>query len=70
MIKDFLKHQATLMNNVVAIKSNKDLIKPEVMVIEAATTEEMYNEIIQKKLGKKKVQAFIQACINSMLDDE
>jgi len=70
MIRDFIKHQATLMNNVVVVKSDKTLVRPEVVVAEAATPEQMYNEIIKKKLGKKKVQAFIQAAIDSMLDDE
>ena len=70
MIKEFLKHQATLMNHTVVIKGNKDLIKPEVVIAEAKTTEDLYNDIIQKKLGKKKVMVFLQACVDSMLDDE
>lgn len=70
MIRDFIKHQATLMSHVTVAKSSKELVKPEVVITEAATPEQMYNEIIQKKLGKKKVQQFLQACVNSMLDDE
>lgn len=70
MIRDFIKAQAVLMNHVTVAKTNKDLIKPEAVVSEAATPEQMYNEIIQKKLGKKKVMVFLQACVNSLLDDE
>lgn len=70
MVRDFIKHQATLMNHTVVIKSNKDLVKPEVVVTEAVTPEQMYNEIIQKRLGKKKVMVFLQACVDSLLDDE
>jgi len=70
MIKEFLKQQATLMSHTVVIKTNKDLVKPEVVITEEATPEQMYNEIIQKRLGKKKVQKFLQACVDSLLDDE
>ena len=70
MIKEFLKQQATLMSHTVAIKPNKDLVKPEVVITEAETPEQMYNEIISKKLGRKKVQKFLQACVDSLLDDE
>jgi len=70
MVRDFIKHQATLMNHTVVIKSNKELIKPEAIVTEAATPEQLYNEIIQKRLGKKKVMTFLQACVNSLIDDE
>ena len=70
MIKEFIKHQATLMNHTVVIKSNKDLIKPEVVVTEAATPEQLYNQIIQKRLGRKKVMIFLQACVDALLDDE
>jgi len=70
MIRDFIKHQATLMSHVTVVKSDKTLVRPEVVVAEAATPEEMYNEIIKKKLGKKKVMVFLQAAIDSLLDDE
>ena len=71
MIRDFIKAQAVLMNHVTVAKTNKDLIKPEAVVSEAATTEQMYNEIIQKRLGRKKVMVFLQACVQSLiLDDE
>jgi len=70
MIKEFLKQQATLMSHTVVIKTNKALVKPEVVITEEATPEQMYNEIIQKRLGKKKVQKFLQACVDSLLDDE
>ncbi len=71
MIRDFIKAQSMLVNHHVTVaKTNKDLIKPEAVVSEAATPEQMYNEIIHKKLGRKKVMVFLQACVNSLLDDE
>ena len=70
MIRDFIKQQAVLINQVNVAKSSKELVKPEAVVTEAATPEQMYNEIIQKRLGKKKVMTFLQACVNSLIDDE
>jgi hypothetical protein len=71
LVRDFLESQKALMNNKVVKPTNKMLVKPELMVQEPTTDPEvMYNEILEKKPGKKKVLKFIQLCIDSVLDED
>lgn len=71
LVRDFLESQKALMNNKVVKPTNKMLVRPELMVQEPTTDPEvMYNEILEKKPGKKKVLKFIQLCIDSVLDED
>lgn len=71
LVRDFLESQKALMNNKVVKTTNKMLVKPELMVQEPTTDPEvLYNEILEKKPGKKKVLKFLQVCIDSILDED
>lgn len=70
LVREFLESQKALMNNKTAPKpTNKMLARPELMVIET-TPETLYNEILEKRPGKKKVLKFLQIAIDSVLDDD
>lgn len=69
LVREFLETQKKLMNNQTVKPTNKMLAKPELMIRET-TPESLYNEILDKKPGKKKVLKFIQVAIDSVLDDE
>ncbi len=69
LLQDFLASQV-LMDPTVKKPTPRGLVKPEEVVSEEATPEVLYNEILQKRPGKKKVLAFLQTCIDSLLDDE
>lgn len=71
LVRDFLESQKALMNNKVVKTTNKMLVKPELMVKEPTTDPEvLYNEILEKKPGKKKVLKFLQLAIDSVLDED
>lgn len=70
LVRDFLESQKALINNKVVKPTNKMLVKPELMVQEPTDPEAMYNEILEKKPGKKKVLKFLQIAIDSVLDED
>lgn len=70
LVKDFLAMQAMLMDPVVTKPTNNRLVKPEEVCIKEETPEDLYNEILEKRPGKKKVLRFLQVCIDSVLEDD
>lgn len=70
LIDQFIESQIKLVNPPTkTLKSNPKLINIE-PTISQDTMEITYNMIIEKKPSNKKVIAFLQDCINKIIEDE
>lgn len=73
ILKDFLAEQKKLMNAKSHITpAHSSIIRPEnhIAIVKIDTPEDMYNHILEKKPGHKKVVKFLQECIDSIVEDE
>jgi hypothetical protein len=75
MIADFIKAQQMLMKGggtATPTVAPKTVVRPEVVrvAVDESDPEALYNEIIEKKPGAKKVLKFLQMCIDSIVNDE
>ncbi len=74
LVKDFLAEQTKLINATAHSKpADKHIVRPEkamVVQVDPDDPEEMFNYILDKKPSHKKVLAFLQKCIDTIIDDD
>lgn len=71
-IDAFVKEQIQLINKPKpTVKQNKDLIQPDKIVqIAEPTLDDLYNDILEKKPAKKRVQDFLQRMVDCIIEED
>lgn len=71
-IDAFVKEQIQLINKPKpTVKQNKDLVQPEKMIqITEPTLDDLYNDILEKKPSKKRVQDFLQRMVDCIIEED